>query len=114
MNRRFLTSFAPLLTIAAFAMMPVAAQAVPHYFRNGALIPEGRKGAADHLVGHTHAHLRRSKITCKKADAENVENPVGGGAGRDETVIFYLYECTAAECPAETRLERLRTGGTTN
>ena len=52
-------TLAPLLAIAAFAVMPAAAQAESHYFRNGVLIPEGKKVPQTISWGITLVHLPR-------------------------------------------------------
>jgi hypothetical protein len=43
-------------------------------------------------------HTAIGPVTCKKADAGDIWNPTGGN-GRDDTVLFDLYECSAGECP---------------
>ena len=112
----------PALVIASFALMPAVAQAkFPatcvveakcHYYINSTspspatLLKEGEdratlSGGAAHVVQRGQA-----RCTCQiAAVAEDIENPVGGGAGRGETENFAVADCFAAGCEPATLLE---------
>src|SRR5262245_58009415 len=101
MNRRFLISLAPLLAIAALAVMPVAAQAeTQHWYRNGAKLAEATVnpivmwgGKVD--LSQTSAGL--GEIHCKSAAGGTIENPTGGLAGIGRTNAYVFYECKAPQ-----------------
>jgi hypothetical protein len=110
MSKKILVSFAPLITIAAFAVLPAVAQAVPHWFKNAVKIPLGKKVQTITWGTATFTVPEIGVVTCKKADAENVENPASGGPGVDEMVIFVPYECANTHCPPpmEMRVESFK------
>jgi hypothetical protein len=102
---------APLLAIAATAVIPAAAPAEgTHYYRNGIQIGAGKKVT---LVswGTLSFTSAEGTVTCKTAVGGYVENPTGGGAGIGVTQNFAPYECAAAECPAEARVEGIINNG---
>jgi hypothetical protein len=106
MNKKLFIGLAPLLAIAGFAAMAVAAQAVePHWYKNGAKIKESPIKVQTTSWGKVTATFSPAVIApiqCNKADAGNVWDPEGGGAGLAETVVFALYECSTPECPFTT------------
>jgi hypothetical protein len=103
MAKKLLMGLVPMLAVAAPAVMPAVAQAAPHYYKSGALIPEGEKVAVlewgkiwlevvpDGVTG---------SVTCENLAGGFVENPVGGGAGVGATLRYAAYNCISAECPA--------------
>lgn len=102
MSKKLFTGLAPLVAIAAFVVMPAAAQAVPHYFKSNALAAEGEK-----IPTVTWGKLTlapnppvAANTTCENISGGFVENPTGGGAGIGQTTRFATYNCTNAECPA--------------
>ncbi|HEV2923904.1 MAG TPA: hypothetical protein VGW98_07710 [Solirubrobacteraceae bacterium] len=101
MTKKLVISFAPLLAIVAFAVMPAAAQAVPHWTVNGALATsEHTQITSWGTVTFRVVKGGTGAVTCKKADAGDIWNPVGGGAGLDSTVLFAYYECEGeGVCP---------------
>jgi hypothetical protein len=100
MNRKLLVGLAPLLGIAAFAVMAVAAQAAPHWYLNGNLLVKNK-------VVKTAGALSFSNIipgttivvTCKVKDVEVLENPAAGGPGVDVMKAFKLSGCGPNPCP---------------
>jgi hypothetical protein len=107
MHRKLLASLAPLLAIAAFAVMPAAAQAVPHWYKSGVLLKEGQR-VQTITWGTVSIITAVGNFICKKSNAEDIENPIGGGPGVDRMVLFDLYECVAPGCPLETRVEAFK------
>ena len=98
---------APLLAVAAFAVMPVAAQAVGHYYSNGLKIAEGSKKTVIAWGTITLAGVKGgtlpNHITCHNAAGGTIENPVGGTAGVGATEVFVAYQCEQENvCPAGT------------
>jgi len=102
MNRKFLVSLASLLVISAFAVMPMAAQAEPHYYKNATLIKEGEKVQ---VLGWGKLTLTSAAgtVTCDNAATGFVENVATEGKGATQT--FATYNCSTAACPLETRAE---------
>ena len=76
----------------------------PHWYKNGAIAKEGAKVP---VIGWGTLTLTSSAgaLTCHTVIGGYVENPVGGGPGLGVTQSFNAYECSAAECPTESRLE---------
>src|SRR5262245_3999680 len=114
MFKKLFIGLAPLLVIAALAVMPVAAQAeTQHWYRNGAKLAEATPvplvmfgGKVD--LSQTSAGL--GEIHCKGAAGGIIENPIGGGAGIGRTNGYIFYECKAPQCEA-TVLEKFGTEG---
>jgi hypothetical protein len=107
MKRKFVMGLAPLLAVAAFAVMPVAAQAVGHYYSNGLKIAEASKKTVIAWGTITLAGVKGgtlpNHITCHNAAGGTVENPTGGGAGVGSTEVFVAYQCEQENvCPAGT------------
>jgi len=106
MTKRPFIGLVPLLVAVAFAMVPTVAQAAtPHYFSEGAEIPQGEKVPTIDWGNTTvHGEQTGSEISCHNAIGGYVENPVGGGAGIDAIEAFATWDCTINyECPAGTR-----------
>jgi hypothetical protein len=98
---------APLLAVAAFAVMPVSAQAAGHYYSNGLKIAEASKKTVIAWGTITLAGVKGgtlpNHITCHNAAGGTIENPVGGGAGVGSTEVFVAYQCESENiCPAGT------------
>jgi hypothetical protein len=100
MSKKLLIGLMPIL--ATLAMMPAAAQATPHYFRNGVLLPGGERVP---VLEWGKLSLRpepdeAAGTTCENLAGGYVENPVGGGAGIGATLRFATYNCNNVECPS--------------
>ena len=78
MNRKVLMTLHPLLAIAAFRgdAGGVGRAGLP-LVRNGALIPEGKKVQTTSW-GTIALTCSAATGACKEANAETIENPVGG------------------------------------
>jgi hypothetical protein len=105
MNRRFLIGLAPLLAIAAFAVVPVAAQAATqHWYKNGAIVQEGPEGNTPVVTFGGKINLSQTsaigEINCKGVGGGTIENPAGGGAGIGRSNSATFYECKAPQCEA--------------
>jgi hypothetical protein len=108
MKKRFLIGLAPLFAIAAFAVMPVAAQAVTqHWYSNGVLATEGESVPVVTFGGETNLSQKSGlgEINCRGTGGGVIENPVGGGAGAGKSNAGGFYECKAPECEAEVKLK---------
>jgi hypothetical protein len=104
MRKRFLTGLAPLLAVTAFAVVPAAAQAAPHWYKKGVLV-----GAVPITVATSGAITFTPPgaiIKCKASDAEEIWNPAGGAAGQDLVTSFTLTKCVnkmaSSACPKGT------------
>jgi hypothetical protein len=99
MSRKLLIGLAPMLVV--LALMPAVAQAVPHYYKNGALIPEGERVPILEWGKLTLANPTSliSPTTCETMAGGYLQNPVGGGAGIGATLRFATYNCANPECP---------------
>jgi hypothetical protein len=101
MNRKFFfISLAPLLAIAALAVMPAASQAAPHIYVNGVIAKEAKKVRE---ISWGTAKLKNStlgEVECHNIFAGYGENPTGGGAAIGKVQAFYPYECGSSSCEA--------------
>jgi len=119
MSKKLFISFASLLGIAAFAVMPVAAQASAtsgHYYKTeGAtgIVKEGVQAPVDAfgtLTLKNTAGGTGAALTCHNVVGGFAENPKGSGtetghsgpAGIGETQSFNPYDCTSPACTAAT------------
>jgi hypothetical protein len=104
MSKRLRMGFAPMLLVAAVAMMPAAAQAVPHFYKNKIIAPEesGAPGAEGTDVISWGTLVLETKtvgtITCLNVSAGDAFNPIGGGAGEGKIDAYAAYDCTNALC----------------
>lgn len=102
MSRKLLIGLVPIL--AMLAVMPAAAQATPHYYRNAVLIPQGERVPILEW-GKLRLTLEpplASSMTCETVSGGYVENPVGGGPGTGATLRLGAWNCegTLTECPS--------------
>jgi hypothetical protein len=100
MNKRLQIGLAPLLAIAALALMPVGAQAAPHVYKNGVIQAEGKKlrtlqWGVFHLANGT-----AGIVECHAAFEGFLENPTGGGQAKGQVQAFSPYECANPACIA--------------
>jgi hypothetical protein len=103
MFKELFSGLAPLLAVAAFAVIPVAAQATGHYYSNGLKIAEGSKKTVIEwgtitLAGGIEsapcgARNTAWHLTCHTAATGTVENPVGGLRGVGATEAYAAYQC---------------------
>jgi len=114
MSKKLFKGLAPLFAIAALAVMPAAAGAIPHYF-HGSTTPANRLGSTNTKViawGTLQLHSALGEVQCENGVLANVSNPSPGGAagpaGVGETLSFSAPSafiagsqvgCTAAGCP---------------
>jgi hypothetical protein len=106
MSKKLLTSIAPLLALAAVAVMPVAAQAVtPHWYKSGAKLEAGTSEPIVTFGGEVNLSQTSSvgEINCRQVGGGSVENPVGGGAGIGRTDSVEFFECKSPQCEAAIR-----------
>jgi len=120
MKKRFLIGLAPLLAIAAFAVVPGVAQAAcistkagecPHYFVEGSKKSvQGAKtgvsiGWGDITLTGTAGALIGAHITCHNAAAGTLNNPepTASEAGKGAVSVFNPFECKQEKiCPSLT------------
>ena len=105
MSKKRLMGFAPML--AALAVMPSVAQAAPHYYKNGTLIPEGERVPIlewGKLTVKPEPQVA-ANTACENITGGYVENPVGGGAGIGATLRFAAYNCISLECQPQYEVE---------
>ncbi len=102
MNKKLFVSLVPLLAIAAFAVMPAAAQAEPHWYIHGKLVGPA-PGKRTTFKGPITFQVGTTIITCDLRTKLQVWNPMGGGAGEDDTDEFTLKKCESAPvlCPKQ-------------
>jgi len=104
MFKKLFIGLAPLLVIAAFAVMPVVAQAEPkHWYRNGAKLAEGTVVPIVMFGGKIDVSQQNALggPDCKTVAGGTIENPIGGGPGVGRTNSLNFYECKAPSCEAE-------------
>jgi len=102
MIKKLSASLVPLLAIA-FAMLPVAARAAPHWYSNGKLIKEGEvvplTTTSNALKFHVSGSDYDIKLQCALRDQETITNPTGGGPGTEEVTEFALSGCSGTNKP---------------
>jgi hypothetical protein len=100
MNRK-LALLAPLLAVAAFAVVPAAAQAVPHWYKKNVLVGSAPVSVA--TGGALTFEALGNTIKCKVKDTEEIWNPASGGPGQDLVTAFTATGCknksTTPVCP---------------
>jgi hypothetical protein len=92
--RKKLAVLAPLLAVMAFAVIPAAAQAVPHWYKKNVLIGSGPVPVA--TAGALTFTALGTTIKCKVKDTEEIWNPASGGPGQDLMTAFQLVKCKSA------------------
>jgi hypothetical protein len=104
MSRKLRMGFATALLGAVLAVMPAAAQAVPHFYKNKLIAPEesGGPGAegTDIIAWGTLTLQTKTVgvITCLNEFAGDAFNPVGGGAGEGKIDGYIAYDCKNELC----------------
>jgi hypothetical protein len=97
-QKRF-ACLAPLLAVMAFAVVPAAAQAAPHWYKKN--IAVGPTPVTVTTAGTLTLNALSTTIVCKVNDAEEIWNPTGG-AGQDLVTAFALTcknKVASAACP---------------
>jgi hypothetical protein len=96
----------PAYTGLDFSATITSGPCTPHWYSNNVLVsaePTQTISWGRITLSVVKGGVPGSFATCKKSDAGNVWNPVGGGAGQDNTVLFDLYECEGEKiCPPGT------------
>jgi hypothetical protein len=100
MNRKLLISAAPLLVIAALAVLPAASQAAPHVYKNGVISPESKILREIWWGTLKMKNSAIGEIECHNIVAGFEENPVGGAPAIGTVQGFVPYECVSASCTA--------------
>jgi hypothetical protein len=100
MNKRLQITLAPLLAVAAFAVMPAVSQAVPHVYKDGTIGKEGSKVRYIEwgTLLDTNGSNFVSEWICHTVVAGVLQNPTGGGAAVGKVQAFFPYECQSASC----------------
>ena len=93
-----IASFVSVLTFVALLAPAVVQAAGPHFYTNLVKLEEGVRVpivSYGHLVynGEAPPHTE-----CENAAAGYIENPVGGGPGKEVTQAFDTYQCRGVEC----------------
>jgi hypothetical protein len=89
--KKKLAALTPLLAVVAFAVVPAAAQAVPHWYKKGVLIGSAPVPVA--TSGNLTLEALGMTIKCKVNDNEEIWNPASGGPGQDLVTVFTLSKC---------------------
>ncbi len=101
MQKKLFASFLPLLALAALAVLPAVAQAVPHWYKKG--VPIGSAPVPVATSGAFTLNALSTTIKCKVKDAEEIWNPASGGPGEDLLTAMTLSGCKAkpasSACP---------------
>jgi hypothetical protein len=106
MSKKLCIGLAPLLAIAALVVMPVAAQAAPHYYVNGIRTSEAVStpilGWGIVTIEPLGTPLRDVNSACEYSAGATVQNPgtgETGPAGRGAINNFSSWNCANANCP---------------
>jgi hypothetical protein len=108
MPKKLFIGLVPLLAIAAFAVMPVVAQAeTQHWYRSGVKLQEGVVVPVVMFGGKINLAQQSAfgELNCRTVAGGTIENPVGGGAGVGRTNSMTFYECKAPLCEEEVRIK---------
>jgi hypothetical protein len=107
MSKKLWMGLVPIL--ATLALIPAVAQAAPHYYKSGVLIPEGEKVPVLEWgkLTITPEPPVAASTACENITGGYVENPIGGGAGIGATLRFASYNCTSLECQGDYEYETL-------
>jgi hypothetical protein len=106
MTRGLSLGLAPLLAIAALAVIPAATQAActapacPHVYRNGVIFAEGKKLRVIGWGTLTLTNPTLGEVECHNVGAGYVENPIGGGTAGGKSQAEVDYECESKSCKA--------------
>jgi hypothetical protein len=106
MKKKLLVSLAPVFAIAAFAVVPVGAQAAcvapacPHTYENGVKVAEAKKVRTIAWGTLKLKNATLGVVECHNIFAGFAENPTGGGASIGKVQAFFPYECASASCLA--------------
>jgi hypothetical protein len=99
-----LHSLIPLLALVAFAAIPAAAQALPHWYKKGVII--GSSPVTVVTSGAFTVTTPSLTVKCKLSDSEEIWNPASGGPGQDLMTSFTFAGCknkaSSAACPKNT------------
>jgi hypothetical protein len=102
MSKKLIMRLAPLVVVAAFFVIPAAAQATDHFHiaLNPAPEEEGKKVQfiSWGLLTLTSDAPGSTAAECENASTGYVENPVGGGAGKILTEGWEASNCKNAGC----------------
>jgi len=91
MRRRLLAGLVPLVVVSALVALPAAAQAAPpHWFQGKVEVTSPTTVTTGGSLTFT---MPMATIKCTVTDAEEIWNPVGGGAGEDQMLSFALTAC---------------------
>jgi hypothetical protein len=99
MSKRLYATLLPLIAVAAVAIVPAAAQAAPHFYKEGVRLPFTEEKTQ--IVSWGKLKLTASNgivIECKVIDAGNVWNTTLAANGKDNLEVFQNYECSSAAC----------------
>jgi hypothetical protein len=91
MSRKSIAGLVPLLALIAFAVVPAAAQAAPHWYKKNVLV--GPAPVAATTTGALTLNALGAEIKCKVNDKEEIWNPASGGPGEDVMTGFALIGC---------------------
>jgi hypothetical protein len=91
MRRNLLACVAPLFAVIAFAAVPAAAQAAPHWYKKNVLV--GSAHVTTTTAGALTIEALGAQIKCKVKDTEEIWNPAAGGPGEDLMTGFVLLKC---------------------
>jgi hypothetical protein len=89
--KKKLAVLAPLMAILAFAVVPAAAQAVPHWYKKNLAVSPVPVTVA--TSGALTFEALGNTIKCKVSDAEEIWNPSSGGPGQDLMTAFTPLKC---------------------
>jgi hypothetical protein len=95
MSKKLSFSLVPLVAIAAFAIMPVAAQASIHWYKNNSPQTAGKPIPVVNYGGAVNLSQKSAigEINCRGVGGGIIENPLGGGNGVGKTYLSSFFEC---------------------
>jgi hypothetical protein len=113
MSKKLVMGVVALSAVVALAMIPGAAEAVPHYKVNNAALGGGKK-VKSIAWGKLKNKSAAGEIACENMALGNIENPepLATTPGAVQTLNFVTVECTIVPaCPAGTHPAAKPIGG---
>ena len=100
MTKKLYGALVPLLAVAAFAGMPAAAKAAPHWYKEGTRLPFTSAQTGTVMYGQTSMTMSNGiGMACKVLAAGNVWNSILASDGKGNVEVFDNLQCLSSECP---------------
>lgn len=121
MTKKLYGVLVPLIAVVAFVGMPAAAQASPHWYKEGTRLPFTSVKTGTVMSGNLKfTYSDGLVVTCQMLGAGDIWNTTLANDGKGNLEVFQNYGCVSAQCatfsilpgklPYETELTEKTTG----